>query len=269
MTVNQRQGKAMKCAVALLLLVANIAEGATSSSANDSSLNRLLRGDALGPQRLLRLRDIETSPWEFDFGLSFTDPEQPGDAWETPVSLDYSFDANDILTFSTGYVRQNDGSEDSSGADDFGVSYRHDFQPVCEVCSEVLVAGVTVPSGGSVGSNTAKQFLKLGIGYALSTEWTIGASATAIHINNPDPGVSETGGRYVVNLQKGFANQSAFVVRLLQDERDGEDATTTAEIEYDFPLGTLLSGALVVDQGLTSDHRDTYAEFDLAYKFGW
>lgn len=238
-----------------------------ASAANDATLNRLLRRDIIVPRASLGIAftEVEASfqpSWEFDSGLSYTDLDGPGRAWEVPLTLAYQFTPLDSLKLTTGFIRDSDGTKQSSGADDFGIRYTHKFDLDGSAWSSSVALSVVAPSGGSVGSTTARQSVQAALGYNLSDDWSLKGVAAIIHINNTPTGIDNVGERYA--LIAGWKSASLTMYR---DERSGKPGITTAEFEYDFNFSKILSGALVVDSGLTNQHRDNSLEFDLAFVF--
>jgi len=257
---------ALRSSLVAVFGFALLALSSLANATSDATLKRLLRRDIVvprAPSDIAFAEGLFTPSWEFDTGLSYTDPDGPGSAWEVPLSLAYQFTPLDSLKFTTGFIRNSDGTKQSNGADDFGVRYMHKFDFGSSAWSSSVALSAVAPSGGSVGSTAARQSVQGALGYDLYKDWNLAGVVAVIHVDNTPVGVDKIGERYaVIAAWKSIAS-----LTLYRDERNGKVGTTTAEFEYDFNFTKTLGGALVVDSGLTNQHRDNSLEFDLAFTF--
>jgi hypothetical protein len=255
-----------RLAIAMLVAVSAFAR-ADASSTNEQLLNRLLRqGTVKITPSFGALAEGVEQPFEFDFGLLYANPDGSGDSWEVPLALSYQFNKADSLAFSSGYLRNDDGTHSHAGSDNFTLLYQHLFT-ISETTGARLSAGAIVPSGGAVGSSTATQFVQGSLGYQFVSSWTLGGSASLIHVDSVPSGIGNTGERYAASLGHDVTETIGYTAKLFHDERSGIPGTTTAEFEYDFPLSGPFSGALIADYGLTSEHHDAALELDIACRW--
>jgi hypothetical protein len=248
----------------VLLMHLSLAQGQISSGI-DAQIDRALRRDLPNIRHTRALLAAET-PWELDFGASYSDSDGPGSAWEVPLTLSYTFGSN-FAFVSTGAIWNDDGSSSSQGADDFTIGMQHTIKLEQGVRIGILAA-VVVPSGGEVGSTTAVQLGQFSATIPVEQSWSLGGSLALVHVNSVPASVNNTGEIYSLNLAHEIES-GRVILKLKRKERGGTTGTTIGEFVYDFsvPHTSDWTGELIVGHGFTPEHKDNLIDFEFQIPF--
>lgn len=162
--------------------------------------SRLLRREATkldGHAFLVQEEAPKKTEYSLSLGAAHTDGEDGSKTWATPFGLYAALpNGRTVLKLeSDGYTRVRTDGETATGLSSIGVGALHAFALNAGAQALLLGAGVSVPTGGEVGGDSASQYLLVGVNLPIGRQWTLALVGQGIHSNaSPPDGVS----RFVV-----------------------------------------------------------------------
>lgn len=208
--------------------------------------------------------------YDLSVGAAYTGGEDSSKTWVTPVELDITLpDKLNVFSFQTdGYTNVNNQGRTESGLSSINLAASHSFKTSDGHLALNLGAGVSVPTGGSVGGSSSAQSLSVKIIQSITEKWIGEAALSEEHSNTtPAPGASNSAntGLFMLRYKVDSNYEWGFVID--RSVRGGAGGTTEISGEYDFPLTKVLGGVFTLTRGLTVGSRDTTLEFDLTHSF--
>ena len=233
-----------------------------------------LRRDArLTAQDLTELRSLEEPPpgvdWRLTVGAARTGAQNGEKRWSTPFQLRALFDRGRTAFKLSGdgfsSVRSAEGN--ASGLNDVNAVLSHAF--ASGLIGEI---GMTLPSGGEVGSSTGRKRIGATYNRRLGGRWDGQIQLRLIRFDADQPsGVSRVRRQGLVQAAYNFdAPRTALVFQLTRNYRPGAGGAAQGAAIFEFPLQETKRppvGALGFTRGLTAGARDNTLEFDVSIRF--
>jgi len=133
-------------------------------------------------------------------------------------------------------------------------------------------AGLTLPTGGAIGSTSASQSAKLVYEYTYARVWNALTSVSLIHANGSTADQSPYTKVLYAELGREISAGHTLIANLARTQRGGMAASTELGVEYDFPF-PLIGKAKKIDaslswvRGISRGSRHTALELSLSHSF--
>jgi hypothetical protein len=250
------------------LLSFNVA-AQTASERTERGDVRELRRDGLLTAQEVAERGHPPVDYRLLLGAAYTDAESGERRWATPFQFRARF--NDRKTFfkvsGDGYVdsRSDDGHATGLANVNAGISHR-----LAQGLRGAL--GITIPTGGEVGSKRGRERVGASYEHALWGKWS-GALEAQLVRYDADPGPDESRVRRQGLAQIAYSFDS-FTLALAQLERvyrPGVSSASVAAFGYGMPIGRTAGGVMVgvvtLSHGVTAGVHDNTIELDVCLRF--
>jgi hypothetical protein len=203
-------------------------------------------------------------------GLAYTDAQSGEERWATPFQFRVRF--NEHKTYfkvsGDGYVDSRSEAEgELSGIANLNLWLGRSF---AEGWRGAL--GVTVPTGGEVGSERGRERASLSYERELWRSWSAMIQAQLVYFNAaPEEGDSRVRRQLLGQLAYAFDPLTLAFAQLERAYRPGVSAATVASAGYQMPIGRTAGGAVLgiasFAHGLTAGVRDNTLEIDVCWRF--
>jgi hypothetical protein len=251
----------------VLLLLASV-NAAAQTSADRADVRELRRDGVLvaAEQAERGRRPVDQ---QLLLGVAYTDTESGEQRWVTP--FDYRLRFNQHKTYvkvsGDGYVDSRSDEGDASGLANVNVAVAHKF---AEGWRGLL--GVTLPTGGEVGSRQGRE--RVGVSYErdLWQRWSGLVKAQLVRYDaDPDPGESRVRRQGLVQIAYSFDADTVALAQLERFYRPGVIGASVAALAYQMPIGRTaggpMHGIVTLSRGLSEGLHDNTIEFDVCLRF--
>lgn len=252
---------------ALLLLVARGALAQSASERLDAEGVRELQRDGL-----VSAQDTGDRPsvdYKLLVGAAYTDAESGERRWSTPFYFRARFNERRSFFKLTG-----DGYVDSRSADGRLDGIANLNASLVQRLAAGLRGelGVTIPTGGEVGSRRGRERAGLSYEGTLSGPWSALVGARLVRFDaDPGPGESRIRRQGLVQLAYNFDPSTLALAQLERAYRPGVSSASAAAVGYQWPVGRTAAGptlAIVTfARGLSRGAHDRALELDLSFRF--
>jgi len=251
----------------LLSLSLEAAAQTAAERAERADVRELRRDGLLAAQAFAeRFRPVD---YKLLLGAAYTDAESGERRWATPFQFRARF--NERRTFlklsGDGYVASRSDDGNASGLANVNVGVSHQL---AEGLRGAL--GVTLPTGGEVGSHRGRERVGLSYAHALWGGWSAELEAQLVRFNaDPAPGESRVRRQALVQVAYNFDPSTLALVQLERAYRPGVSSASVATVGYQMPVGRTAGGVALgvatFSRGLTAGTRDNTIELDVCLRF--
>jgi hypothetical protein len=251
----------------LLLMLACEAAAQNAPQRGEGADARELRREALVTAQ------ERTEPHPLDYrailGVAYTDAESGETRWATPFQLRARF--NERKTFvklsGDGYVASDLGESRLSGLANLNLWLGHQLAEGWRGA-----AGITLPTGGEVGSERGRERVALSYERALWGAWSGGIEAQLVRYEaDPAPGESRVRRQLLGQVAYDFGSSRLAIAQLEHSHRPGVLSATVATVVYQWAIGRSAAGPMLgvvsLSHGLSTGWEDDTIEFDLCVRF--
>jgi hypothetical protein len=256
----------MRLSYLLVLLSLNAA--AQTDRAERSDVRELRRGGLLAAQETAE-RDRRPVDYRLLLGVAYTDAESGEERWVTP--FEYRVRFNEHKTYvklsGDGYVDSRSAEGHATGLANVNVGVTHQLAAGLRG-----TLGVTVPTGGEVGSKQGRERVGLSYEHDLWERWTGLIKVQLVRYDaDPDPGESRVRRQGLAQIAYTFDANTLALAQLERFYRPGVLSASAASVGYQMPVGRTAGGPLLgvvtLSRGLSAGLHDTTLELDVCMRF--
>ena len=235
----------------------------------DRSDARELRGDALLSAQESAERGRPPVDYRILLGAAYTDAESGERRWATPFQLRVRFnERKSYLKFSgDGLVSSRSDEGELSGLANLHVVLGHRLAEGVRGW-----AGVTLPTGGEVGSSHGRIRVGASYEHEIYGPWSAQIKGQLVRFNaDPEPGESRMRRQLLGQLVYGFDPYTLLLGQLERIYRPGVAGATIASLGYQKPIGRTAGGVtlgiVTLSRGLSAGGHDTTIELDIGLRY--
>jgi hypothetical protein len=252
----------------LLLLPSLHAAGQTAERAERGDARELRRDGLLAAQEQAE-RGRPPVDQRLLLGVAYTDAESGERRWAIP--FEYRVRFNERRTYlkasGDGYVDSRSDEGDASGLANVNLAVTH---RLAEGWRGTL--GITLPTGGEVGSERGRERVGLSYERDLWERWSGLIKLQLVRYDaDPEPGESRMRRQGLVQIAYTFDADTLALAQFERFHRPGVTSASVATLGYQMSVGRTASGpvvgALTFSRGLSEGLRDTTIELDVCLKF--
>jgi hypothetical protein len=218
-----------------------------------------------GQKALLSTR-AEGPVLELRAGLARDRAEGGATATSTPLALSYQPSATSPWTFEVsgaGYTRATTPHGPAvDGLADVSVDVSRSLPG-----SFIAVLGVTVPTGGEVGSTTASQHLSLLRIGGLGKDWSYLWLTDVQRSNRRDEGLARTAQTLYGEADYDAGEGRTLFFSAVRWHRRGAGGVTDLGVGYTFPVAASSLATLGLSRGISQDAKHTGLSFKVKHSF--
>jgi hypothetical protein len=253
----------------LLLLLSLDAAAQTAPERAERADARELRRDGLVTAQEFAERARPAVDYRLLLGVAFTDAESGERRWATPFQVRARF--NERKTYlkvsGDGYVDSRLGDEHASGLANLNVGVGH---RLAEGLRGFL--GITIPTGGEVGSERGRERAGLSYERTLWGAWSGLIEAQLVRYDaDPDPGESRVRRQALMQVAYSFDPSTLALIQFERIYRPGVSSASVMSLGYQVAIAENAAGpifgVLMLSRGFTAGAHDTTIEFDVCLRF--
>lgn len=254
---------------AALLAAAGV--GSCWGDALDVSVNRIEQralANARAPQFKMLAAEEKT---QVGLTLGIARTHQPGgggNTWTTPFQLDVA-PAKTTWQFQVngdGYTRVRAGGQTASGFADVGLLALHPITLGNSGAALIPGVGLTLPTGGDVGSRKLAEEVRLIGVLPFDQRWSGLAGGVLVHSEESRPGISQWTRIGLARVTYALAERSALKGTIKRGHTRGAGGVSFVDLEYDFPVGKV-DTAVILTRGISSGPKATKLELNGTWNF--
>jgi hypothetical protein len=232
-----------------------------------------LRRDAVLSAQEIAEGDRRPADQRLLLGVAYTDAESGETRWVTP--FEYRVRFNERKTYikisGDGYVDSRSGEGEDAG---HATGLANVNIALVHRLAEGLrgTVGVTLPSGGEVGSQSGRERVGLSYEHDLWGRWSALLKAQLVRYDaDPDPGESRIRRQLLAQAAYTFDADTLAFGQLERLYRPGVISASVVSVGYQMPIGRTAGGPMVgvvtYSHGLSEGLHDNTIEFDICLRF--